>query len=172
MPIFYFEDFLLLLLSICCLLVLNMAWQDPNNWDIVLLIYLICFSVINGQLPLIYSSMLDWLFPSCVVRLSYPGCPSVCPQGLLLSAMCSWSIQSNGDLLLPSSISFLLSCGLFGDPSLNSQVPPFSLCCPVTSSSLLLTNSFKMGSKMYITKPVYICRCTHLEGNQILGFRT
>lgn len=93
---------------------------------------------------------------NCPLRTAFA--PSICPQdAVLLWTMSSWSVSSNGDLL------FFLSCFPFSpkpisllwsllSPSLNSQVSPFSLYCPIPGSRLLLTNSFKLGGKVYTTK--------------------
>lgn len=70
---------------------------------------------------------------------------SVCPQGELLSAMCS--CPSHGDLLLPFSFVLLLMVLILTQ----SKVLPSSLPCPFTGSSFLLTSWRLSGSILYST---------------------
>lgn len=89
---------------------------SPPIIEIVLWIYLISFSIITRRLPVNCFLPLDSLFLSCATQVTCclnvlwsPLFPLLCPQGALPLATCSWSIWSNGNLLLPlPSLSSLL----------------------------------------------------------------
>lgn len=96
---------------------------------------------------------------TCQSDVSQGAFASDCPQGALLTATCSWS---SGLLLSPV-------------PSTLRQIPHsilgpyFSLSCPIIDSTLLLTTSFKLGSKVYTTK-TSVHEWT-LDSKMILVFR-
>ena len=128
------------------------------------MIYLFSFYAIIGASPLIYMSI-DLLFVTSWVVSA----PPACPQGPFHSGMSPWSILSNGDLLfcLPSpSLSFLLMV-LPEQPCLVTEALP-PLFSPVIPCHLLyLTNSLKVGSKVFIAS-FGVREDLLVGGNQIL----
>lgn len=73
-------------------------------------------------------------------------------QPVLRLHFCWPGVHDPSSLMVASSfLCFLLLSflGLSWDPSLHPQVLPCSFYCSITGSNLLLTNNFKLGSKIY-----------------------
>lgn len=75
--------------------------------------------------------------------------PSGCPQGEFIETTCSWSILSDGSLLL--SLFFFSLLLLVSLKTPHFYVPPSYPLCPVRSPSHFLTNQELMGSVLYNT---------------------
>lgn len=81
----------------------------------------------------------------------------------------SWSILLLGDLLSPLFRSFLPLPQYLLRP-LTQFSAPTVLYCSVTGSVLLLTNGFKVGSKVYIAK-AGVCEDAHVWMAAALGIQ-